>query len=184
MIGSSLREITRDQEISDDLKEKLFWMLINVFSVTYQEFVDSAHIQHDYNELAKRVVEHTELIEAAECIDRRFIILADAYEVVGYVEWYCPKYIIKHGFITSLYIRPEHQRKGYGSRLLERVFETLKEQGILICVLHAEKSNETSRHFYCSHGFHSAGAYISKMFGGDYFVGTKKLEKLILYKLL
>lgn len=56
----------------------------------------------------------------------------------------------KFAYIMNMYTRPEWRRKGIASKLLERLFEEIKQNGIQSVVLHA---TPTGRPLYEKYGF-------------------------------
>ena len=73
-------------------------------------------------------------------------IASDAGQPLGYAA-------VHAGWLTHLYVAPEHWRRGVGSTLLRRVLET---SGTL--QLHVFQPNLAARRFYRAHGFHEAEA--------------------------
>ena len=59
----------------------------------------------------------------------------------------------KWGEIVSVYVHPEHLRKGYGQRLLHTALIDMKKYDYLNCYLWVLELNENARYFYELSGF-------------------------------
>lgn len=55
--------------------------------------------------------------------------------------------------VTRIYLRPAHWGEGYGTALLERLFEALRSDGHESVWLAVLADNEVARSFYDRHGF-------------------------------
>ncbi len=55
--------------------------------------------------------------------------------------------------IILMYVHPNHQRQGYGGRLLSYVLEELRRDGFTSAVLDTAEKNESARRFYEKQGF-------------------------------
>jgi ribosomal protein S18 acetylase RimI-like enzyme len=62
------------------------------------------------------------------------------------------------GEVCAIYVRPEGWRKGYGSALLCRAIESLREQGRAEVTLWVLRDNERGTRFYEARGFEADGA--------------------------
>lgn len=61
------------------------------------------------------------------------------------------------GELVSLYVMPGRFRKGYGSRLVQRMVQEMKAQGLSGCYLWVLDGNRRARAFYEKAGFEDTG---------------------------
>jgi ribosomal-protein-alanine N-acetyltransferase len=83
---------------------------------------------------------------------RAHILLAESTdsEVLGYaVVWW----VIEQGELANLAVRDEHQRRGIGSALLDRVLEDLVAHEVESLFLEVRASNKGAVELYLSRGF-------------------------------
>ena len=79
-----------------------------------------------------------------------FLVAKEEEKILGY--GICQKEG-KEGVIFSLAVKPKYQGRGIGSKILERLIETLKKEKIEKISLHARKKNEKAINFYQKFGF-------------------------------
>ena len=75
-------------------------------------------------------------------------------KVVGYAGMWK---VFDEGHITNIAVHPEFRKSGVGSRLLESMLETAREQGIVAMTLEVRKSNVAAQHLYHKYGFRTEG---------------------------
>ncbi|MGI9242506.1 MAG: GNAT family N-acetyltransferase, partial [Verrucomicrobiales bacterium] len=56
-------------------------------------------------------------------------------------------------WLNCIYIRPEHQRKGYGSQMLEHIIGEGRERGMRLFLCSRHLDNEASRRLFARGGF-------------------------------
>lgn len=71
-------------------------------------------------------------------------------EIVGYAVLWC---ILDQGELANIAVDPAWQRRGLGSRLLERVLERARERGVADLFLEVRESNTVARELYRRRGF-------------------------------
>ena len=88
--------------------------------------------------------------------DPAFVTLVTVFEdkIVGYIIARVENFEGKcMGHIYSIAVKPEHRRKGIGSRLLGAMEEILRRNGAKVCYLEARKNNVAAINFYFKHGY-------------------------------
>jgi len=78
-----------------------------------------------------------------------FVVEAD--EPVGYAIFLAETDDV--AYVPELAVHPDHQGNGYGSQLVEFLFEHLSDQGYSELRLTVQVADERARGFYQSHGF-------------------------------
>jgi len=68
--------------------------------------------------------------------------------------------------IDKLYVHPDHQRRGYGGRMIGRVVEVAAAHGCGRLVLAVNKGNHNAIASYLKHGFRVAEATVKEIGGG------------------
>ena len=68
--------------------------------------------------------------------------------------------------LDKLYVHPDHQRKGYGGMLLDRVITVARAYGCEKLVLAVNKNNRNAIAAYEKHGFRIAEAVVKDIGGG------------------
>lgn len=71
------------------------------------------------------------------------------------------------GEIVSLYLLPEHTRKGLGAQLLEHCLALLRQEGYTRFYLWAIEGNGSADAFYTKHGFRVTGDHVDYQIGGQ-----------------
>jgi ribosomal-protein-alanine N-acetyltransferase len=87
---------------------------------------------------------------------RAYIPVAEDPEkgVIGYaVFWWA----LDQGELANVAVRVEHQGRGIGSALLDRVMDHARERGVESLFLEVRVSNETAHRLYLSRGFTQVG---------------------------
>ncbi len=87
----------------------------------------------------------------------RVWVAEQAGEIIGFIAAWLPE-----NFIHHLFVRPEHARKGHGSRLLEACLGTLGRPAGLKCLA----ANKDALTFYRAHGWRAATKGVSE--DGEY----------------
>jgi ribosomal-protein-alanine N-acetyltransferase len=78
-------------------------------------------------------------------------VLEENFKVVGYVVW--SEYrALKIGRVWNLAIEETHRKRGHGRRLLNHVFDNMREKGLLVCRLEVRESNTAAHCLYESEG--------------------------------
>lgn len=62
-------------------------------------------------------------------------------------------------FCTLIYVDPEHQRQGYGRRLMEHWEEEMRSLGFGL-ILTSTQADETAQHFYRKLGYKDLGGFV------------------------
>jgi ribosomal-protein-alanine N-acetyltransferase len=75
-------------------------------------------------------------------------------ELVGYAVLWC---ILDQGELANIAVDPGWQRRGIGSRLLERVLQRARERGVRDLFLEVRESNGVARELYGRRGFLQIG---------------------------
>ena len=85
------------------------------------------------------------------------IVLAESAQggVVGYVRW--DYFWDSIPFCLTARVKPQHQRRGVGHRLYERIEDTFRRRGCRFWLSSTEETNESSRRFHESIGFRPIG---------------------------
>ena len=85
------------------------------------------------------------------------IVLAESAQggVVGYVRW--DYFWDTIPFRLTARVKPDHQRRGVGRRLCERIEDTFRWSGCRFWLSSTEETNENSRRFHESIGFRPIG---------------------------
>jgi ribosomal-protein-alanine N-acetyltransferase len=75
-------------------------------------------------------------------------------KVVGYAGMWN---VCNEGHITNVAVHPEYRGKGVGSKLVEKLIEVSRQDGILRMTLEVRKSNLAAQHLYGKYGFQISG---------------------------
>lgn len=86
--------------------------------------------------------------------DTIFLVSLKGDEVIGYCGMYCSP---EEGEITNVAVKPEEQGHGVGRKLVERLLEQARGEGMDRIVLEARISNENAIRLYEKLGFRSCG---------------------------
>jgi ribosomal protein S18 acetylase RimI-like enzyme len=62
-----------------------------------------------------------------------------------------------NSYITSLFVKEPHRKKGIGSQLLKKVIENAKKKGVVEVHVDTEENNTKAIEFYQKHGFKKVG---------------------------
>lgn len=71
-----------------------------------------------------------------------------------------------YGEIVSIYFLPEYTRRGYGSMLLKKSVDELRQKGYEQILLWVLEDNTSARLFYEKNGFTANGEYLDDNIGG------------------
>ena len=66
-------------------------------------------------------------------------------------------HILEEAHITTIAIRPEYRKKGYGEALLKRIIDDCYKEGIKYITLEVRVSNKAAINLYSKYGFTSFG---------------------------
>ena len=92
-----------------------------------------------------------------EIMENKFAIYLSAQvdgRVVGYAGMWS---VCGEGHITNIAVHPEYRQVGIGSRLMERLIDIAKEEGISWMTLEVRKSNLVAQRLYKKYGFEECG---------------------------
>lgn len=62
-----------------------------------------------------------------------------------------------NSFITSLFVKEPHRKKGIGSQLLQKAIENAKKKSVIEVHVDTEENNTKAIEFYQKHGFRKVG---------------------------
>jgi ribosomal-protein-alanine N-acetyltransferase len=83
-----------------------------------------------------------------------WVVETPADGVVGYaVLWF----VLEHGELANIAVRPEHRGRGLGSFLLDRIVERARERGVRSLYLEVRVSNGRAAELYERRGFREVG---------------------------
>ena len=97
-----------------------------------------------------------------DCI---YLMAKSDFEAIGFASFIYDKWN-NSILIDQLFVRPDMQGRGIGSKLLRRALEKAKKMGVRIAFLHTGKSNNNAITFYKKNGFSVAGQ-IKVLYGHD-----------------
>ncbi|MBN1327947.1 MAG: GNAT family N-acetyltransferase [Candidatus Heimdallarchaeota archaeon] len=116
---------------------------------------------NDYNELAvlsEKCFPGEEvpfIIQSLIDVEHFYVLVNPLLEkIMGFVIFGI--YSIKTAHLMILAVHPEHQRKGFGSILLEKTIETIKQSPIKVIRLEVKATNLPAIKFYEKYGFEIA----------------------------
>jgi len=78
--------------------------------------------------------------------------------------------------LDKLYVRPQHQRHGYGGMMIARACEVARSRGCARLVLAVNRNNRSAIDSYLKHGFRIADAVV-KDIGGGFVMDDYIMEK-------
>lgn len=81
-------------------------------------------------------------------------------EIVGLIHqvlFLDPVHAGLNSYITSLFVKEAHRKKGIGSQLLKKTIENAKKKGVIEIHVDTEENNTRALEFYQKHGFKKAG---------------------------
>ena len=95
---------------------------------------------------------HTDTFRSFIRKGRGYIPVAEDHEagVVGYAVFW---WVMDQGELANVAVRKEHQGRGIGSALLDRVMEYAREKGVETLFLEVRVSNQRARGMYLARGF-------------------------------
>ncbi len=102
------------------------------------------------NRLVSGVITEVQIREAIETSGRGWVIEVDG-EIVAFAIGNAT-----NGNVWALFVHPDHERRGYGRRLLDTMVAWLWSQGLQRLWLTTEP-DPRARHFYEAAGWHFAG---------------------------
>ena len=73
----------------------------------------------------------------------------------------------RRAYLFAFRVREDYQNKGYGTRLLKTVVDTLKEEGYCEFTVGVEDDNERAFHMYQAMGFHELLLRKQEEYQGD-----------------
>jgi len=65
-----------------------------------------------------------------------------------------------NSYITSLFVREPHRKKGIGSQLLKKAMENAEKKGVIEVHVDTEEDNTRAIDFYQKHGFKKVGVIL------------------------
>ena len=77
----------------------------------------------------------------------------DGNRVVGFVGYYANDVGQKAGYLTTIVVSQQYQRKGIGSQLLHACLDDCRKKGMNRCRLEVRKDNLDALQFYSAQGF-------------------------------
>lgn len=120
----------------------------------------SWHAAHDHvvgEETVERVIEEWYAVEGLEESiareDRPMYVATEDEELVGFPQGGPSGEGPADAVVGRIYVHPVRWGEGHGSALLERLFETLRADGLESVWLAVMADNEVGRSFYEGHGF-------------------------------
>ena len=120
---------------------------------TYAGIISPAAQEH----FLRRWYTPTALEEAMGRSESWFYIAAAGEGVIGFAQFMMRE--DRRGELTRIYVLPEWQRQGIGSRLLKEGLEALSTHGAEEVFVHVEKDNTKGIGFYERRGFHQVQAF-------------------------
>ena len=83
----------------------------------------------------------------------------------------------RRAYLFAFRVREDYQNKGYGTRLLKTVVDTLKEEGYCEFTVGVEDDNERAFHMYQAMGFHELLLRKQEEYQGDAYEYNLYLKK-------
>ena len=81
-------------------------------------------------------------------------------EIVGLIHqifFLDPVHAGLNSYITSLFVKESHRKKGIGSQLLQKAIESAKKKGVIEVHVDTEENNVRATEFYQKSGFKKVG---------------------------
>ena len=104
---------------------------------------------------------------------RPFLVAVRGQEVLGYAD--CRVFgKARYADLTHLYVRPDFQGRGIGSRLLAASFAAVRDQGIETVRTMVAKANERAIRFYSKWGFSVIREFVA--FAGEQMVPVVEMS--------
>jgi L-amino acid N-acyltransferase YncA len=97
----------------------------------------------------------TEVLENA-IADGRVVVAESGENVVGYVRW--DEFWDTIPLCVMIRTKPEHQRRGVGRRLYERIEARFRQRGRTFWLSSTDETNRDSQQFHESYNFRPIGA--------------------------
>ncbi|MBS2967865.1 GNAT family N-acetyltransferase [Metabacillus sp. KIGAM252] len=108
-------------------------------------------------------------------------VAADGDRIAGYISYKHPVDIPsnRHVFDMAIGIHPDYQGRKVGSRLMEHLRQTAREQGVRKISLRVLSTNEKAIAFYKAIGFKEEGRLHE-----EFFLDGKYVDDLLMYKMV
>ncbi|MGQ9760240.1 MAG: GNAT family N-acetyltransferase, partial [Candidatus Methanomethylicaceae archaeon] len=130
------------------LSKKLLTFLEDKSGKVYQENVAKFDIPEDY---VRKAFEEDRLIEALKSNKTAFYLALMGEEIIGFAQTVTKD--TDTAELDRIVIFPEHERRGFGTRLLKYVLLDLKTKGVSTIIVNAGKEEVHARMFYEKNGF-------------------------------
>lgn len=82
-----------------------------------------------------------------------FCVVYNRDEIAGFVGYYTNEIINKTGYLSTIVVSPNYQRKGVGTVLLNECLADCRNKGMIRCRLEVDKENLKAIQFYLRNGF-------------------------------
>ena len=139
-----------------------------IWRVHYKDIISAAQIEYMLNQRYSSALIRSEL---ARGVAWDKLVLDDA--IIGYASYLAGT---RPGEmkLDKLYVHHDHQRKGYGGRLIERAAAAARAAGCTTLMLAVNKANVQAIAAYVKHGFRIRESVVQQIGGGfvmdDYFM--------------
>jgi ribosomal protein S18 acetylase RimI-like enzyme len=120
----------------------------------------------DYNEIYEALVEISDAYNpplinsikdlskyAKKLTENADVYVAKDMSLLGFIAYYSNDMISKIAYITQLGVLPSAQRRGIGSRLINKSYSVCKEKGMKKIKLEVRMTNDKAIEFYRKEGF-------------------------------
>lgn len=141
---------------------------------TWHEVYDSILGEDVVEDTVDEWYEEQRLRESIAAGDSPMFVAVDD-EVVGFAQGVPSESGPADARLNRIYVLPDHWSEGIGSELLDRLFDTLREQGHDSIWLSVMADNDVGRSFYDEHGFDVDGKHVAS-------IGGQEVEEIVLVR--
>ncbi len=139
-----------------------------IWRVHYKDIISAAQIEYMLDQRYSSALIRAEL---ARGVAWDKLVLDGA--IIGYAS-YLARARPGEMKLDKLYVHQDHQRKGYGGRLIERAVTAARAAGCITLMLAVNKANVNAIAAYAKHGFRIRESVVQQIGGGfvmdDYFM--------------
>lgn len=168
------RSAARIEPVTAGDVERLAALAREIWIAHYPGIISAAQIEYMLAQRYTPALVRAELERGDVWWDKLLIV----EEMAGFASYFLTG-VAGEMKIDKLYVRPLHQKQGYGGMLIARIAQVARSRGCRRLTLAVNKSNGTAIAAYLKHGFRIADAVVSDI-GGGFVMDDYIMEKPVM----